>query len=112
LFLGLIIGGYHRLVGSRLRLVLGSCVLSMMMLAGFRALLTTDSAAAALSFYVFVDIFGVVLVEQFWSLTNTLYSSVEGKRWYGFLGTGGVLGGLLGGCGGDVDREAHLAHHP
>jgi ATP:ADP antiporter, AAA family len=45
---------------------------------------------------VFVDIFGVVLVEQFWSLTNTLYSSVEGKRWYGFLGTGGVLGGLLG----------------
>ena len=98
LFLGLIIGGYHRLVGrySRLRLVLGSCVLSMMMLVGFRALLTTDSAAAALAFYVFVDIFGVVLVEQFWSLTNTLYSSEQGKRWYGFLGTGGVLGGLLG----------------
>ncbi|MCI0455450.1 MAG: hypothetical protein L0Z62_00550, partial [Gemmataceae bacterium] len=98
LMLGLIISGYHRLVArySRLGLVLGSTILSMLALVAFRVLLTTQSAPVALAFYVFVDIFGVVLVEQFWSLSNTLYSSAEGKRWYGFLSTGGVLGGLLG----------------
>ncbi len=98
LILGIIIGGYHRLVArySRLGLVLGSLVLSMLALMAFRALPTTQSAAAALAFYIFVDIFGVVLVEQFWSLTNSLYDSEQGKRWYGFLSTGGILGGLLG----------------
>jgi AAA family ATP:ADP antiporter len=44
-----------------------------------------------------VDIFGVVLAEQFWSLANGTYRSEEGRRWYGFVGTGGLLGGVVGG---------------
>jgi hypothetical protein len=42
-----------------------------------------------------VDIFSVVLVEQFWSLTNTIYSTEEGKRWYGIVGSGGLVGGVV-----------------
>jgi AAA family ATP:ADP antiporter len=51
----------------------------------------------AVCFYVFVDILSVVLVEQFWSLTDSIYTSREGKSWYGFVGTGGLVGGIAGG---------------
>ncbi len=97
--LGTLIGFYHRLVErySRLNVVLGSCLLFIGMLVGFRILLMAENAAAAVAFYIFVDIFSVVLVEQFWSLANTIYSGEEGKRWYGFIGIGGLLGGMLGG---------------
>lgn len=99
LVLGALIGYYHRLVArySRLRVVLGTCLGCMALLVTFRLLLLTGSAAAAVAFYIFVDIFSVVLVEQFWSLTNTIYNTAEGKRWYGFVGTGGLVGGVVGG---------------
>ena len=97
--LGTLIGFYHGLVErySRLNVVLGSCLLFIATLIGFRILLLAEHAAAAVAFYIFVDIFSVVLVEQFWSLANTVYSTEEGKRWYGFIGIGGLAGGMLGG---------------
>lgn len=90
---------YHKLVErvSRIRLVLGSCFLFGGILIGFRIWLIHPDPVAATAFYIFVDILGVVLVEQFWSLTNAIYSTSEGKSWYGFIGTGGLLGGVIGG---------------
>lgn len=40
---------------------------------------------------------GVVIVEQFWSLTNSIYSTQKGKAWYGLVGTGGLIGGVIDG---------------
>lgn len=93
------IGLYHRLVErySRLRVVLGSGVTFIVLLVGFRLLLEYPGPAIAVGFYVFVDIFSVILVEQFWSLANSVTREQEGKRSYWFIGTGGLLGGLLGG---------------
>jgi len=68
------------------------------MLVGFRYWLLDGGAVAAAVFYVFVDIFSVVLVEQFWSLTNTVYTSEQGKRWYGLIAAGGLFGGVAGGA--------------
>jgi AAA family ATP:ADP antiporter len=51
----------------------------------------------AFLFYIFVDMLSVILVEQFWSLTNTIYDTRSGKRWYGLIATGGLLGGVAGG---------------
>src|SRR6185503_145334 len=51
----------------------------------------------AIGFYLLVDIFRVVLVEQFWSLTNSVYRSSDGRRWYGLIASGGLVGGLVGG---------------
>jgi len=48
-------------------------------------------------FYVFVDIFSVVLVEQFWSLTDAISSADQGTRSFWFVGTGGLVGGVVGG---------------
>ncbi len=99
LVLGAFIGFYHQLVEryTRLRVVLGSCLVFIGLLVLFWVLLEAGSALAGLAFYIFVDIFSVILVEQFWSLTNTIHKTDEGKRSYWFVGTGGLLGGVAGG---------------
>lgn len=95
----LLIGLYHRILDrySRLQVVLGSCVVFILSLVLIRVLLVFPGKLVPVVFYVFVDILSVVLVEQFWSLTNSIYSTAEGKRWYGLVGTGGLVGGMAGG---------------
>ncbi|MDT8403246.1 Npt1/Npt2 family nucleotide transporter [Sulfuriflexus sp.] len=95
----LLISLYHRILSrySRLQVVLGTCVVFILCLLLLRLLLLTSYNIVPAVFYIFVDIFGVVLVEQFWSLTNSIYSTEEGKRWYGIVGTGGLAGGVVGG---------------
>ncbi|QGT78979.1 ATP translocase [Guyparkeria halophila] len=97
--LALTIGLYHRLIAhySRIHVVLGTCALVIAVLIGFYPFLDGSGFAAAFAFYVFVDMVSVILVEQFWSLTNTIFSTREGKRWYGFIATGGLVGGVAGG---------------
>lgn len=99
LSMGLFISLYHRLVArlSRQRVVMGSVLVFGIILLIFRIWFFFPSRVAAIAFYVFVDILGVVLVEQFWSLVNSVYSTREGKSWYGLVGTGGLLGGVTGG---------------
>jgi len=99
LVLGSFIGFYNNLVErhSRTKVVLGSLLLFIVLLIGFRLLLKTQTAAAAVTFYIFVDIFSVILVEQFWSLANTITEKEAGKKSYWLVGTGGLVGGALGG---------------
>lgn len=82
---------------SRVNIVIGTCVLIVALLVLFRVLMLTPGLGVAVGFYILVDIFSVVLVEQFWSLTNSVYRSAEGRRWYGLIASGGLLGGLIGG---------------
>ena len=98
--LGLIISAYHRIVArhSRIRVVLGTCAIIIALLLAFYPGMRDPGQVIAFSFYVFVDMLSVVLVEQFWSLTNTVYTSDQGKRWYGLIATGGLLGGVAGGA--------------
>lgn len=100
LVLGVFIGLYYRALSlfNRTRVVLGCIVLFIFLLIGFRIWLQMKSPMAAISFYIFIDIFSVVLVEQFWSLANTITSSEAGKKSYWFVGTGGLLGGAVGGA--------------
>jgi len=100
LVLGTFIGFYHRLVErhSRLKVVLGTCVAFIVLLVLFRLMLGWERVQVAFAFYILVDIFSVILVEQFWSLANTITNSAEGRRSYWFVGTGGLVGGVLGGA--------------
>lgn len=91
---------------GRVNVVLASCLFFIAILLGFRLLAIAPTAAMAVAFYIFVDIFGVVLVEQFWSLADGSYRTDEGRRWFGFVGTGGLLGGVVGG-----GLAALLIHH-
>ena len=93
------ISSYHRLVErfSRLHVVLGTCLVISGLLIVFRMIFDFPGMIVAISLYVFVDVLSVVLVEQFWSLTDSIYTTREGKSWYGFVGTGGLVGGVVGG---------------
>ncbi len=90
---------YHRMVErySRINVVLGTCLTICILLVIFRLLLQYPGSIAPACFYIFVDILSVVMVEQFWSLTNSIYTTNEGKSWYGLVGTGGLVGGVAGG---------------
>lgn len=98
LLLGLM-PAYARLLKtcSRLNIVLGTCGVVMALLVAVRVLLREPDLPTAIGFYLLVDIFSVVLVEQFWSLTNSVFRSADGRRWYGLIASGGLVGGLVGG---------------
>ncbi len=83
---------------GRQQTVLGSCFIFICLLLSFRVLMLNANFEIAFAFYMLVDIFSVVLVEQLWSLVNSVYHTETGKRWYGLVASGGVLGGLVGGA--------------
>jgi len=47
-------------------------------------------------FFIWLGIFSVVLVSQFWAFANDLYSEDQGKRIFPVLGLGGAIGALAG----------------
>jgi len=49
------------------------------------------------AFWVWANIYIVVMVTQFWLLVNDVFNPREAKRLIGFFGSGGLLGGVLGG---------------
>jgi ATP:ADP antiporter, AAA family len=49
------------------------------------------------AFYVWISITIVMLVSQFWSLSNHMFDARQAKRLFAFVGAGGLLGGVLGG---------------
>ncbi len=90
---------YNRLVArySRLNVVLGSLLLFIAVMVGFRTLFDLAPIASSVGFYIFVDIVSVILVEQFWSLTDTITRQDEGRRSYWFVSSGGLIGAVAGG---------------
>ena len=48
------------------------------------------------AFYVWVAVFSVLVVTLFWLVANDLYTPREAKRLFGFIGSGGILGGIVG----------------
>jgi len=90
---------YNRLVAhfSRAQVVTGSLVACAALLCMFWALLGNATITRTVIFYIFIDIMSVVLVEQFWSLSNTVTREDDGKKSYWFVATGGIVGGIAGG---------------
>src|SRR5262245_4563198 len=52
--------------------------------------------------YIWVGIFGVLAVTQVWTLANYVLTGREAKRLFGFIGSGGILGGVFGGFASNV----------
>ena len=48
-------------------------------------------------FYIGVALFGLITTSQFWLQANLLFSSLEAKRLFGFIGAGAIAGGISGG---------------
>lgn len=101
LLLGILMPLYGRLIDKhdRRNVVILSCQIFCVIYLIFVVLFQTGQTAPAVAagFYIIVDIMSVVLVEQFWSLANSTYATQTSSRWYGVVGSGGLVGGILGG---------------
>jgi AAA family ATP:ADP antiporter len=53
--------------------------------------------AMGIIFYVWVGIFNLIIVAQFWGFANDLYSEDEGKRLFPLVAFGATFGGFAGG---------------
>ncbi len=48
-------------------------------------------------FYIWVAAYSITIVTQFWTLANDLFDPRQAKRLFGFILSGGSLGGVVGG---------------
>jgi len=58
---------------------------------------TSDWKWWTLLYWMWANVFVVVLTTQFWILVNDVFNPREAKRLIGFFGSGGILGGVAGG---------------
>jgi AAA family ATP:ADP antiporter len=59
-------------------------------------LLGTAGLRVGIGFYLWIGVFNMVAVAQFWAFANDLYSNERGKRLFPILGMGANLGAVAG----------------
>lgn len=97
-FIGFFAYGYGKLVPRvpRTRLIVSTFVLFVLCLGGFALVLPSGGAISGYVFFVWVSTFNLMIVSQFWSLAADVWSKEQGLRLFGFIGVGGVAGGIFG----------------
>lgn len=56
----------------------------------------TPTPRVVMALYVFSGLVGAVLSPQFWLLAATMFTSAQGRRLFGPIASGGVMGGVAG----------------
>lgn len=57
---------------------------------------TTPTPRVVMALYVFSGLVGAVLAPQFWLLAAQMFTSAQGRRLFGPIASGGVVGGVAG----------------
>jgi ATP:ADP antiporter, AAA family len=102
LLAGMVIGIYSRYTSrlSLAQLIVGSHVFIISNVIIFWFLLAFhDFGWVLYAFYMWAGVIGLVVVAQFWTLANDMFTPREGKRLFGVLTAAGTLGGMMGGVG-------------
>ena len=96
--MGPMVALFARLVDrvDKQRLVSGTFWVVAANLVVFWKLLQWPDKWVPAAFYVWVSVFSVLVVTLFWLVANDLYHPREAKRLFGFIGSGGILGGVVG----------------
>lgn len=81
---------------NRIRLINGVTALFVSNLAIFYFLGRFGGLQLGIPFYLWVGIFNVVLVAQFWAFANDIYTQWRGERLFGIIGIGASLGAIFG----------------
>jgi AAA family ATP:ADP antiporter len=61
------------------------------------AVLARAGASIGVAFYLWVGVFSVTAIAQFWSFAADVYTPEQGKRLFAILGIGGSVGAVVGG---------------
>jgi AAA family ATP:ADP antiporter len=80
---------------SRLRLHTAVTLLFVACLIVFHAL-ATRGVSIGVAFYLWLGIFSLFVIAQFWSLATDLFTPAQGKRLFPFVALGGTAGAVLG----------------
>jgi AAA family ATP:ADP antiporter len=80
---------------SRIRLMTTMQLIFIGCLVGFEVLLQSG-AHIGIVFYIWVGIFNVMVVSNFWSFANDIYTEEEGKRVFALVGLGASVGAIIG----------------
>ena len=93
-----LVQGYAKLVSRYERTRLITVVTSFFIgcLVVFWALSRLGVPYLGYAFFVWVGIFSVMVVTQFWSYANDVFSNEAGKRLFALVGFGGSLGAFVG----------------
>jgi AAA family ATP:ADP antiporter len=89
---------FYGWIGSkvdRFKLVAGSLVFFALNLAVFYVA-GQAGAREGVVFYIWLGIFNVFVVSQFWAFANDIYTEGQGRRLFPFIGIGSSVGGLWG----------------
>ncbi|MFM8536378.1 MAG: Npt1/Npt2 family nucleotide transporter [Acidimicrobiia bacterium] len=81
-------------------LLVGSLVffaLNSLFFWGWAAVADYESGALFIVIYVWVGVFSVLAPSQVWTLANYVMTTREAKRSFGFIGSGAILGWIVGG---------------
>lgn len=97
LLLFLIVPAYGFLASkiNRIKLITWVTLFFISNLAVFYVLAELN-APVAIPFYLWVGIFNIFVVAQFWAFANDLYSQEQGRRLFGIVAFGGSLGAVAG----------------
>lgn len=87
--------GYIASKVNRLKLVIGLMLFFASHLLIFQAM-GVAGASIGIAFYIWVGIFNVFVISQFWAFANDLYTEGQGKRLFPMIGVGASLGALAG----------------
>ncbi len=96
-----VVGIYNRFVTRRglLRLFGGASLLSAAVATGLLVAVELEVWGALYLLYAWKDIYIILLVEIFYSYTNTVFPIRQARWFYGLFGLIGSVGGLIGGLG-------------
>ena len=71
-----------------------SCALSLFVFAWFFRL---HEHWVTIAFYLWANVYGLILMSQFWAFASSLSDPREARRTFGLIGVGGLVGGLCAG---------------
>lgn len=81
---------------NRMRLVLGVNVFFLICIELFSFAVKANVAYVGVAFFIWVGIFSLSIIAQFWSLANDLYAEDQGKRLFPIIAIGATLGSPVG----------------
>jgi AAA family ATP:ADP antiporter len=82
---------------SKKGLYTGVLIFFILCLGSFWVFFHTRTPYLSAFFYIWVASFSITMTTQFWILANDIFNPMEAKRLFGFMISGGSLGGILGG---------------
>jgi AAA family ATP:ADP antiporter len=93
----LVVGAYSRFAArfDRIRLITGVTAFFILNLVLFYVL-GVAGAPVGFAFFVWVGVFSLFVVAQFWGFANDVYSEEQGKRLFPIVGVGASLGAWVG----------------